>query len=363
MRKFWTLAATLLLAGSVALAQSSGSTAAPSPTPGAQTTVVRGCLKSAGGSYTLNSGGTTYQLTGNTNDLAANVDKTVEISGTNLSDQNQQATQPNQQSFSVQSVSMINDKCESNVGQTSDTQGMTNAVSNSPAASPTGSSTQPDNPGTLKSAPPQPNDQTPAPENNNPNNTTAQPQSQSSLGTGTAGTTSDMNSQASNSSAATTPSSTTGSDMNATTTTSQSSANSTAAGASPSTTPSDQSASTSQSNPQSMNSPTASASTAQTANPTGETNATGAGAAADQSANGAAAGNAATSDQTGAASSASQTPSAGTSASENAQGTETAQANTGKKSGNLPQTASPLPLLSLVGMGSLASGLIARLRK
>jgi LPXTG-motif cell wall-anchored protein len=31
--------------------------------------------------------------------------------------------------------------------------------------------------------------------------------------------------------------------------------------------------------------------------------------------------------------------------------------------GNLPQTASPLPLLSLVGLGSLAGGLIARRKK
>jgi LPXTG-motif cell wall-anchored protein len=35
----------------------------------------------------------------------------------------------------------------------------------------------------------------------------------------------------------------------------------------------------------------------------------------------------------------------------------------GAKSGNLPQTASPLPLLGLLGMGSLAAGVATRKKK
>ena len=368
MRKLSTLGAMLLLAGSVALAQSSGSTAAPSPSPTAgQTTVIRGCLKG----NVLSSGGTSYQLSGNTNDLAAHDGHTVEITGTNVSDQNQQATQPNQQQFNVQSVSMISDKCESNVGQTPDTKGMTSAQQSSTEAGGTGSSTQPRNPSDLQS----PNGSA-APDNsnvpaNNPNATNP-PKEQSSVGTSP-----DMNSQSSagmqnNSTAATTgnpsgasqPSATTGSqsDMNASTSSAQT-------GATPSTsTTGDQSASTSQSNPQSMNSPTASSTTAETANPTGQTAAgSQAGAAAsDQSAttSSSTATSTATSnpsDQTSAATAAA--PSSGTSATDSAQGTETAQANQGNKGGALPQTGSELPMLALAGFGSLAGGLIARFRK
>jgi LPXTG-motif cell wall-anchored protein len=40
--------------------------------------------------------------------------------------------------------------------------------------------------------------------------------------------------------------------------------------------------------------------------------------------------------------------------------TQTAQ---NKAAGNLPQTASPLPLLGLLGFGSLAAGLVTRRRK
>jgi hypothetical protein len=35
----------------------------------------------------------------------------------------------------------------------------------------------------------------------------------------------------------------------------------------------------------------------------------------------------------------------------------------GSKQGNLPQTATPLPLLALLGLGSLATGIVNRFRK
>lgn len=38
-------------------------------------------------------------------------------------------------------------------------------------------------------------------------------------------------------------------------------------------------------------------------------------------------------------------------------------ADTNAKGGKLPQTATPLPLLALLGMGSLTSGIVARFRK
>ncbi len=41
-------------------------------------------------------------------------------------------------------------------------------------------------------------------------------------------------------------------------------------------------------------------------------------------------------------------------------GTETAQNSTGNNANNLPQTASPLPFLGLLGLGSLAAGLVTR---
>jgi len=44
-----------------------------------------------------------------------------------------------------------------------------------------------------------------------------------------------------------------------------------------------------------------------------------------------------------------------------AAGNETAQNNAA--AGNLPQTASPLPLLGLLGLGSLAAGLVSRRKK
>ena len=55
-------------------------------------------------------------------------------------------------------------------------------------------------------------------------------------------------------------------------------------------------------------------------------------------------------------------PNANTSATDNTQTqttTTTRHARTNKK-GNLPQTASPLPLLGLLGMGSLAAGVATR---
>lgn len=43
--------------------------------------------------------------------------------------------------------------------------------------------------------------------------------------------------------------------------------------------------------------------------------------------------------------------------------TTTTRHHKGAKSGNLPQTASPLPLLGLLGMGSLAAGVATRKKK
>ena len=43
--------------------------------------------------------------------------------------------------------------------------------------------------------------------------------------------------------------------------------------------------------------------------------------------------------------------------------TTTTTHHRGAKSGNLPQTASPLPLLGLLGMGSLAAGVATRKKK
>jgi LPXTG-motif cell wall-anchored protein len=40
-----------------------------------------------------------------------------------------------------------------------------------------------------------------------------------------------------------------------------------------------------------------------------------------------------------------------------------AQADQGKQAKALPQTASPLPLLGLLGLGSLATGLVSRRKK
>jgi LPXTG-motif cell wall-anchored protein len=43
--------------------------------------------------------------------------------------------------------------------------------------------------------------------------------------------------------------------------------------------------------------------------------------------------------------------------------TTTTRHQKGANAGNLPQTASPLPLLGLLGMGSLAAGVVTRKRK
>jgi LPXTG-motif cell wall-anchored protein len=43
--------------------------------------------------------------------------------------------------------------------------------------------------------------------------------------------------------------------------------------------------------------------------------------------------------------------------------TTTTRHHKGAKSGNLPQTASPLPVLGLLGMGSLAAGVATRKKK
>ncbi len=58
-------------------------------------------------------------------------------------------------------------------------------------------------------------------------------------------------------------------------------------------------------------------------------------------------------------------PNANTSSTDNTQTqttTTTRHARTNKK-GNLPQTASPLPLLGLLGMGPLAAGVATRKKK
>ncbi len=58
-------------------------------------------------------------------------------------------------------------------------------------------------------------------------------------------------------------------------------------------------------------------------------------------------------------------PNANTSSTDNTQTqttTTTRHARTNKK-GNLPQTASPLPLVGLLGMGSLAAGVATRKKK
>lgn len=60
------------------------------------------------------------------------------------------------------------------------------------------------------------------------------------------------------------------------------------------------------------------------------------------------------------------TPDQGTanqSATDQSTTTTTTRHHRSAKSGNLPQTASPLPLLGLLGMGSLAAGVATRKRK
>lgn len=60
------------------------------------------------------------------------------------------------------------------------------------------------------------------------------------------------------------------------------------------------------------------------------------------------------------------TPDQGTanqSATDQSTTTTTTRHHRGAKSGNLPQTASPLPLLGLLGMGSLAAGVATRKKK
>ena len=60
------------------------------------------------------------------------------------------------------------------------------------------------------------------------------------------------------------------------------------------------------------------------------------------------------------------TPDQGTanpSATDQTSTTTTTRHHKGAKSGNLPQTASPLPLLGLLGMGSLAAGVATRKKK
>ncbi|HJT01626.1 MAG TPA: LPXTG cell wall anchor domain-containing protein [Terriglobales bacterium] len=60
------------------------------------------------------------------------------------------------------------------------------------------------------------------------------------------------------------------------------------------------------------------------------------------------------------------TPDQGTanqSATDQTTTTTTTRHHKGAKSGNLPQTASPLPLLGLLGMGSLAAGVATRKKK
>jgi hypothetical protein len=60
------------------------------------------------------------------------------------------------------------------------------------------------------------------------------------------------------------------------------------------------------------------------------------------------------------------TPDQGTanqSATDQSTTTTTTRHHRGAKSGNLPRTASPLPLLGLLGMGSLAAGVATRKKK
>lgn|SRR5690348_11168727 len=57
------------------------------------------------------------------------------------------------------------------------------------------------------------------------------------------------------------------------------------------------------------------------------------------------------------------TPDQGTATTDQSTTTTTTRHHRSAKSGNLPQTASPLPLLGLLGMGSLAAGVATRKRK
>jgi len=67
--------------GSSSTAGQSGSMSNSSTGSGSETTI-RGCLNSAGGSYTLtDAAGTTYQLEGDTSQLSAHVNNEVEIKG------------------------------------------------------------------------------------------------------------------------------------------------------------------------------------------------------------------------------------------------------------------------------------------
>src|ERR1041385_2322092 len=99
MRKVLTLTATLLLAGSVALAQDqtpssspsssqqqSNSTSVATPSDSTQNSgaSITGCLNGSDGNFTLtDQGGVTYQLKGATSDLKQHVGHQVQLMGAN----------------------------------------------------------------------------------------------------------------------------------------------------------------------------------------------------------------------------------------------------------------------------------------
>jgi lysozyme len=361
MKKTLTITAILLLVAALGFAQDPSASAAGSQTSTQSSDQsLRGCLSGSEGNFTLASdNGQTIKLSGDDAKLKEHVGHMVEVKGmaeqgsADASAASSGASQP--QSFAVSDVQMISESCSSQTSSAApadqSTASAAGTTSTEQSTATTGGVTSDEqNTGNVGNGNIAKDTTSSAP-------TDSAPADQSA----TATTTPDANASASASTTTPDASATAGTtapDASASATTGTTTPD---ASASASTTAPDASASGTTGTP----APDASASaTTETTAPDASASATTGTTSSDV-----AAGQPATSsesagmqqDQQPAAPAASATdPSADqnaqANAGENQQGTEVAQ-------NQLPQTASPLPLLGLLGLGSLAAGFISRRKK
>jgi Protein of unknown function (DUF5818) len=133
MSKILLFAAFLLLSATWVVAQDSSTSGSQSGQSGSSSSSqssgmssgsessVEGCLSGSAGSYTLTSStGTTYQLTGENDDLGKHVNQQVRVTGTqsassaaSSSSSPSSSSSSSQPSFKVSKVSKISDTCSS----------------------------------------------------------------------------------------------------------------------------------------------------------------------------------------------------------------------------------------------------------
>src|SRR5258707_1285998 len=129
-----TILTSFLLAASMALAQTSGTSSTPAASnPSSDTGSVQGCLSGSADNFTISDqSGKSWKLSGNTKDLSSHVGQLVAITG---------SAAPDGTTYKIDSVKMVSPSCPSTTSSADQSSTGTNAAAGAATGAATGAMT------------------------------------------------------------------------------------------------------------------------------------------------------------------------------------------------------------------------------